>query len=69
MMSAVAVKVLAAVGVTVAGAAAAAHTGVAPGIADALNQVPTWTHAHSVLQAIQQAFQSGQHPGSPSGHP
>jgi hypothetical protein len=69
MMSAVAVKVLAALGIAVAGAAAAAHTGFAPGIATALTQVPTWTHAHSVLESIQSAFQSGHHPGSSSGHP
>ncbi len=69
MMSAVAVKVLAGLGIAVAGAVGAAHAGVAPGIAVALNHVPTWTHAHSVLQSIQNAFSSGQHPGSPSGHP
>lgn len=69
MISIVAVKVLAALGIAVAGAAAAAHTGVAPGIAVAFNHVPTWTHAHSVLEAVRDAFQSGQHPGSSSGHP
>jgi len=69
MMSAVAVKVLAGLGITVAGATVAAHTGMAPGIATALQHVPTWTHAHSVLEAIQTAFKNGQHPGSPSGHP
>ena len=69
MMSAVAVKVLAGLGIAVAAAAGAAHAGVAPGIAIALQHVPTWTHAHSVLQMIQSAFGSGQHPGSPSGHP
>ncbi len=69
MMSAVAVKVLAGLGIAVAGAAGVAHAGAAPGIATALSHVPTWTHAHSVLEMIQKAFSSGQHPGSPSGHP
>jgi hypothetical protein len=70
MMSAVAVKVLAGVGVTVAGIAGAAHAGVVPpGIATALSHVPSWTHAHSVLQSIQSAFGSGHHPGHASGHP
>ncbi len=69
MMSAVAVKVLAGLGITVASVAGAAHSGAAPGIAVALSHVPTWTHAHSVLQMIQTAFGSGQHPGSPSDHP
>ncbi len=69
MMSAVAVKTLAALGIAVAGVSAAATTGVAPGIAVALSHVPAWTHAHSVLTYLQNAFQSGQHPGSPSGHP
>ncbi|HLY76796.1 MAG TPA: hypothetical protein VKT21_02790 [Thermoplasmata archaeon] len=69
MMSAVAVKVLAGLGIAVAGTVTAAHTGFAPGIATALSNVPTWTHAHSVLEAIQNSFASGQHPGSQSGHP
>lgn len=69
MLSAVAVKVLAGLGIAVAGVAGAAHTGAAPGIATALGHVPTWTHAHTVLQSIQNAFASGHHPGFPSGHP
>ncbi len=69
MMSAVATKTLAALGIAVAGATTVAATGVAPGIAIALSHVPTWTHAHSVLTYIQSAFQSGHHPGGPSGHP
>lgn len=69
MMSAVAVKVLAGLGVAVAGAVGVAHAGAVPGITTALNHVPTWTHAHSVLQMIQNAFASGHRPGSPSGHP
>lgn len=69
MMSAVAVKVLAGLGITVAGVVGAAHSGAAPGIAVALSHVPTWTHANSVLQTIQNAFSSGQHPGSHAGRP
>ncbi len=69
MMSAIAVKTLAALGVAVAGGAAVAQAGVAPGIAVALGHVPSWTHAASVLQMIQQAFASGHHPGPPSNHP
>jgi hypothetical protein len=69
MMSAVATKVLAALGVGVAGATTAAATGIAPGIAVALAHVPTWTNAHTVLVYIQNAFASGHHPGSRSGHP
>lgn len=69
MMSAVAAKVLAGLGITVAGAAVAAQAGVAPGIATAFAHVPSWTHASSVLQWVRSAFASGSHPGSPSGHP
>ncbi len=69
MMSAVAAKVLAGLGIAVAGAAGVAQVGGAPGIAVALSHVPVWTHAHSVLQAIQSAFAAGHHPGPPSGRP
>ena len=69
MMSAVVVKVLAGLGIAVAGATAAAHTGFAPGITVALSHVPTWTHAYIVLQSIQHAFSMGQHAGFSSGHP
>jgi hypothetical protein len=69
MMSMVAVKVLAALGIAVAGATAAAASGFAPGIATALAAVPSASHAHSVLQMIQTAFSNGAHPGSQSGHP
>jgi hypothetical protein len=65
----VAAKVAAAIGMAVAGTAAAAHTGVAPpGIATALQNVPTWTHAHTVLEALQRSFAAGNHP-SPANHP
>jgi hypothetical protein len=71
MIAATAVKVLAVVGAGVAGTTVAAHAGIVPpGIATALQHVPTWTHAHSVLEAIQRAFAHGQHPGqAPSGPP
>lgn len=69
MMSAVAVKVLAGLGIAVASAAGAAHSGFAPGLATAFGHIPTWTHAHSVLENLQNAFGSGQHPAGPSGHP
>ncbi len=69
MMSAVAVKVLAGLGVAVAGAATAAQAGFAPGISTAISHVPSWTHAASVLQWIQSSFASGQHPHSPPSHP
>ena len=65
----IAVTALAAVGVAAAGTAVAVHTGVAPpGIATALQHVPTWTHAHSVLESLKQMFASGKHP-SPANHP
>lgn len=64
----IAATVVAAVGM-VAGAAAAVHTGtVPPGIVNALQHVPTDTHAHAVLEALQQAFASGTHP-SATHHP
>jgi hypothetical protein len=66
-MSTVAVKVLAGLGIAVAGAVGAAHAGAAPGLATALEHVPVWTHAHTVLQTIQNSFGPGHQPGSP-GH-
>lgn len=70
MMSAMAAKVLAGIGVAAAGGAAVAQAGFAPGIAVALSHVPSWTHAQSVLQAIQAAFAAGHHPGNNgTGHP
>ena len=66
MMSAVAAKVLATIGIATAGMVAAAHSGtVPPGIVQALQHVPTWTHAHTVLESLQQAFSSGTHPRPP----
>jgi hypothetical protein len=69
MMSAVAAKILAGLGITIAGAATVAQSGVVPGITIAMNHVPDWTHAMSVLQWIQNAFGMGKPPGSPTGHP
>ncbi len=51
--------------------------GNASGIANALTHMPTWTHAHAVLEAVAKAFASGTHPtpphpthpGPPSGRP
>jgi hypothetical protein len=58
----VAAKLLAGAAVATAGVAVASTGGVA-GIQNALAHVPTWTHAHSVLEAILAAFQSGKSPG------
>jgi hypothetical protein len=60
---------LAAIGMATAGAAVAVHSGIVPpGIATAMQSVPTWTHAHSVLESLQSAFAGGTHP-SPANHP
>lgn len=65
----VAATAIAAIGMAAAGTVAAVHSGtVPPGIAIALQHVPVGTHAHAVLEALQQAFSSGTHP-SPASHP
>lgn len=50
----VSAKVLAALGIGVAGLSLAAHSGAAPGLQVALSSVPVWTHAHSVLEVVAQ---------------
>ncbi len=63
MMSAIALKVAVAAGAVAAGTAVVT-TGVVPnGLEVALQHVPAWTHAHSVLESLQQAFSGGNHPG------
>ncbi len=49
-------KALAVLGVGVAGVAIAAQTGAAPGIQVALQHVPVWTHAHSILSSLRSSL-------------
>ncbi len=67
MMSAIALKVAVAASAVAAGTAVVTTGVVPPGIEVALQHVPAWTHAHSVLEGLQQAFANGGHPGK--GHP
>ncbi len=45
-------KLVAVLGLGVAGAALVAQTGAVPGLQVALSHVPTWTHAHTVLSSL-----------------